>query len=158
MPIFPRSMLLGVLVAGSAQGGPAFVDARDYPAPGMGHERFLAAERTLVAGFDDVCGDTFCEGQYYNLQAMRLRCSVRPATGEVGSCVWTFAGSETGVRTSGRIDVDLGSYACELPLAAGTPLRQLLEVWETAGSGHDALHAPLPGTTGNTYDALVDCL
>ncbi|WP_295572433.1 hypothetical protein [Stenotrophomonas maltophilia] len=150
-------VVLLLLSAGAAQAGPAFVDARDYPTSAMGHERFLAAERRLVRGFDNICGDTFCEGQYYNLWAMRLRCSVQRDTGVVGSCVWTFAGSDTRVRNTGRIDVDLGSYACVLPVPPGTPLSQLLEVWET-GSADDALHAPLPGTGQNTYDALVDCL
>jgi hypothetical protein len=69
-----------------------------------------------------VCGDTFCEGQYINLWAMRLRCSVEQATGVVIQCVWTFAGSDTRVQASGRINVNLGRYACVLPLAAGTRL------------------------------------
>ncbi|WP_241895070.1 hypothetical protein, partial [Stenotrophomonas maltophilia] len=124
---------------------------------GGGHERFLAAERQLVRGFDEVCGDTFCEGQYINLWAMRLRCSVEQVAGVVVQCVWTFAGSDTRVKPSGLIKVNRGRYACVLPLAAGTRLETLLQVWET-GDGFDALHAPLPGTTANTYDALVDCL
>ncbi|KRG49108.1 hypothetical protein ARC23_15360 [Stenotrophomonas beteli] len=151
------ALLGGVLCASAAQAAPVFVDARDYTGPGGGHERFLAAERQLVRGFDAVCGDTFCEGQYINLWAMRLRCSVERATGVVAQCVWTFAGSDTRVHTSGLITVDRGRFACVLPLAPGTRLEALLQAWET-GDGHDALRAPLPGTTGNTYDALVDCL
>lgn len=98
--------------------------------PGGGHERFLAAERQLVRGFDEVCGDTFCEGQYINLWAMRLRCSVEQATGVVVQCVWTFAGSDTWVKPSGLIKVNRGRYACVLPLATGTRLETLLQVWE----------------------------
>lgn len=163
MGSFRRCWLLcGVLsvslpCAGVAQAAPAFVDARDYAGPGGGHERFLAAERQLVRGFDEVCGDTFCEGEYINLWAMRLRCSVEQATGVVVQCVWTFAGSNTRVKPSGLITVNRGRYACVLPLATGTRLETLLQVWET-GDGFDALHAPLPGTIANTYDALVDCL
>lgn len=158
MRTFPaRWLLCGLMVVGAAQAAPAFVDARDYPDPATGRERFLAAERMLVRGFDDVCGDTFCEGQYYNLWAMRLRCSVERATGVVGSCIWTFAGSDTWVRKEGRIDVDLGSYACVLPLASGTRLEQLLHVWQV-GSGDEAIHAPLPGTTTSVYGGLTDCL
>lgn len=157
MRAFPgRWLLCGLLLAGTAQAAPAFVDARDYPDPATGRERFLAAERMLVRGFDDVCGDTFCEGQYYNLWAMRLRCSVERATGVVASCVWTFAGSETWVRKDGRIDVDHGTYACTLPLAPATRLEELLQVWQA--SGHEAIDAPLPGTTTSVYDGLTDCL
>lgn len=150
------ALLAALLLTGAAHAAPVFVDARDYPTPGAGHERFLAAERMLVRGFDDVCGDTFCEGQYYNLWAMRLRCSVQQATGVVGSCVWTFAGSDTRVQNYGRIDVDHGSYACTLPLAPETRLEQLLQVWLVAG--HEAIDAPLPGTTTSVYDGLTDCL
>jgi hypothetical protein len=152
MRAFPGRWLL----AGTAQAAPAFVDARDYPDPATGRERFLAAERMLVRGFDDICGDTFCEGQYYNLWAMRLRCSVERATGVVASCVWTFAGSETWVQKDGRIDVDHGTYACTLPLAPATRLEELLQVWQA--SGHEAIDAPLPGTTTSVYDGLTDCL
>ena len=149
------AMLL--LIAGAAQAGPAFVDARDYPTSAMGHERFLAAERRLVRGFDNVCGDTFCEGQYYNLRPMRLRCSVHRASGVVGSCIWTFAGSYTQVQQTGQIDVDHGTYACVLPLAPGTRLAELLGVWDAA-TGYDALHATLPGTRTHVYDGLTECL
>lgn len=158
MRAFPSGWLAcGLLVAGAAQAGPLYVDARDHPTAGAGNERFLAAERRLVRGFDNICGDTFCEGQYYNLRAMRLRCSVQQATGGVGDCVWTFAGSYTWVQQAGQIEVDHGSYACRLPLAPGTPLEQLLQIWE-AGSADDALDATLPGSTFSTYEALTECL
>ncbi|QDL29371.1 hypothetical protein [Stenotrophomonas maltophilia] len=157
MRFFPaRWLVCALLMAANAQATPQFVDARDYPSPATGRERFLAAERLLVRGFDDICGDTFCEGQYYNLRAMRLRCSVQRATGVVASCVWTFAGSYTWVQQTGRIDVDQGSYACVLPLAAGTRLDELLAAWESAG--YDALHATLPGTDTHVYEGLTACM
>jgi len=152
-----QGLACALLLAGTAQAGPPHVDARDYPAPGAGHARFVAAERRLERGFDNICGDTFCEGEYYNLRAMRLRCSVHQASGAVGSCVWTFAGSQTWVRQTGKIDVDHAMYACKLPLAAGTSLEQLLQLWE-AGSPDDALDASLPGSTVSAYEALTDCL
>ncbi|TDV32022.1 hypothetical protein [Stenotrophomonas sp. CC22-02] len=152
-----RWLACGLLMAGAVQAGPRYVDARDYPAPGAGHARFLAAERQLVRGFDDVCGDTFCEGEYYNLRAMRLRCSVQQSTGVVAGCIWTFSGSSTWVQQTGQIDADVGRYACAVPLAAGTRLDELLEVWGI-GSGHDALHALLPRTATSIYDGLTDCL
>ncbi|WP_164115894.1 hypothetical protein [Stenotrophomonas maltophilia] len=158
MRIFPaRWLACGLLMASSAQATPQFVDARDHPDPAAGRERFLAAERLLVSGFDDICGDTFCEGQYYNLRPMRLRCSVHRATGVVGSCIWTFAGSYTQVQQTGQIDVDHGTYACVLPLAPGTCLPELLGVWDAA-TGYDALHATLPGTRTHVYDGLTECL
>jgi len=122
MRIFPaRWLACGLLMASGAQANPQFVDARDHPDPAAGRERFLAAERLLVRGFDDICGDTFCEGQYYNLRPMRLRCSVHRASGVVGSCIWTFAGSYTRVQQTGQIDVDHGTYALRAPACTGNP-------------------------------------
>jgi len=67
-----------VLAAASFPAGGAtaetFIDARSYPTPATGRERFLALETRLVRGFDEVCGDTFCEGEYHNLQSLRFRC------------------------------------------------------------------------------------
>ena len=157
-----RALLLMIGLLSCLAGQPAhaqdrYVDARLYPDQASGWERFRSVERALVAGFDDVCGDTFCEGEYYNLQAMRLRCSVERASGQVAGCMWTFAGSNTSVLGDGRIDVDLRSYACALPLAAGTPLESLLQAWE-AVPPRESIDVALPGTTTSVYDGLTDCL
>lgn len=133
----------------------AYVDARDYPRPGQGHGRFRALEQALVRGFDNICGDTFCEGDYYNLQAMRLRCSVHARSGRLGQCVWTFAGSNAWVAPAdGSITVDARDWACALPLAPATPLALLLDTLR----GDDAIDQPLPGTRTSTYDSLTSCL
>lgn len=155
----PRIMmgLLLSLASLPALAADRYVDARLYPDAASGWARFHSVERALVAGFDDVCGDTFCEGEYYNLQAMRLRCAVQRATGQVAGCMWTFAGSNSSVLDDGHIDVDLRSYACALPLAAGTPLESLLQALE-AVPPRDAIDVPLPGTSTSVYDGLTDCL
>lgn len=152
-----RFGLLACVVSLPALAGDRYVDARLYPDPTSGWERFRNVERALVAGFDDVCGDTFCEGEYYNLRPMRLRCAVEQASGQVAGCTWTFVGSNTTVLGDGRIDVDLRSYACTLPLAAGTPLEGLLQALESVPP-RDAIDVPLPGTTTSVYDGLTGCL
>ncbi len=132
-----------------------YVDARNYPRPGQGHGPLSALEKALVRGFDDVCGDTFCEGEYYNLQAMRLRCSVQAASGNVGECVWTFAGSNMDVDApTGRVVVDARDWACRLPLAPHTPLPLLLDALQ----GPQAIDTTLPGTTTTVYEGLTHCL
>lgn len=132
-----------------------YVDARDYPRAGQGQWRFRQTEQALVRGFDQICGDTFCEGEYYNLQAMRLRCAVRAASGRVQECRWTFAGSNAAVDPdSGRIEVDGRDWACLLPVAPDTPLPLLLDTLQ----GDAALDATLPGTTLSVYQGLTDCL
>jgi len=144
-----------MVVAGAAQAD-TYVDAHDYPAPGQGVAAFAQMERALVRGFDGICGDTFCEGEYSNLRALQLRCAVRQRDGVVVRCLWSFAGSWARVDpATGEPQVQASTYACALPLANGTGLPALLTA---LGTGPDALERPLPGTRRTAYEALVGCL
>ena len=155
-----KTLVAGMLLAscmaiatGHAAG--PYVDAREYPSEAEGRERFRAVEARLVRGFDAICGDTFCEGEFHNLQALRFRCSVQVATGRVGECLWTFTGSTARVDdATGRIAVEARTRACRAPLAAQTLLPVLLQTLEQ----DDALHAALPGTRDSIYDGLTSCL
>jgi len=148
------SLALAYLVALSLPAS-VHVDARDYPAPGEGIVAFDAMERALVRGFDDICGDTFCEGDFGNLRALQLRCAVTAGDGQVRQCLWSFAGSRAWVEGQSPLPaVDARTWTCALPVAPGTPLARLLVLL----SGRDALDTPLPGTGISTYDALVECL
>src|SRR5207247_242688 len=110
--------LLGIgfmlaLTATPAVGAGAYVDAVDYPGSGQGWKVFRDLERRLVRNFDDICGDTICEGEFSNLQALRYRCSVRQADSAMGQCVWTFAGSNAEINpTTGKVMVDARTWAC----------------------------------------------
>jgi hypothetical protein len=151
-------VLAGLMgLAGAAQAAPAYVDARLFPNQAAGWQRFLAVERALRQSFDNVCGDTFCEGEYSNLLPMRLRCSVHAASGVVQSCIWTFAGSAATVADDGRIDVDLRSFACPLPVAAGTRLEDFLRALEQAAPDR-AIHVTPPGSRISIHEGLIGCL
>lgn len=134
----------------------AHVDARDHPTPAQGRAAFAAMEQALVRGFDDICGDTFCEGDFSNLRALQLRCAVVHHSGALSSCLWSFAGSHASVGSGdeGLPVVEARVWACPLPVVAGTPLPLLLATLQ----GREALDTPLPGTGTSAYDALVDCL
>lgn len=109
----------------------------------------------LARNFDDICGDTFCEGDYSNIQALRFACSVDASTGLIGQCVWSFAASaEEVVAKNGRIKVDVPHWRCVAPLAPNTRVEEFLQ----ALGGDEPLYAPLPWTTRSLYDGLVDCL
>lgn len=141
--------------AAAGQAGGPYVDARDYPSTGAGWERLRHIEAQLVRDFDYICGDTFCEGDYNNLQALRLRCSVQAGSGRVHACGWTFTGSMAEVDAiSGEVVVDAPTWHCRAPLAEGTPLERLLQTLEQP----EPLHVPLPGTGESIYDGLVDCV
>ena len=114
----------------------------------------VAAEtqRRLREAFDMACGDAFCEGEYPDVAALRLACSVNSSTEEVSRCTWTFALADSSVDARGRIDARTTTRTC--PIEIGAPAAALT----TALSGTDPLHAPLPGKSTSLYDALVGCM
>ncbi len=151
-PWFLHAVLL-VNVAGVGEA--AHVDARDHPVPGAGRATFERMERALVQGFDDICGDTFCEGEYANLRALQLRCAVRRHDGRVAQCLWSFAGSHARVAGGNPVPVvQAQTYACELPVGEGTTWAWMQQNLV----GRDALDTVLPASGRSSYDALTDCL
>jgi hypothetical protein len=119
-------------------------------------ERWFDLKRVLAREFDEVCGDTFCEGDYTNLQPLRLRCSVAVSTGALRSCIWLFAGSWETVRpATGSIEVHAKVFRCRLPFS-GAP-SALLDALLGPGSAEGPLRRPIPGSGGSIYDALGDC-
>lgn len=134
-----------------------YVDAVHYPDNEEGWDRFYDLARRLNRDFDAICGDTFCEGDYSNIQSLGFRCSVERATGVMGECIWTFAGSYEDVDPdSGRVQVDARIWQCKAPLLPGTSIESF---YAALGSRpFDAIDAPLPGTRSSLYDGLTDCL
>ena len=112
---------------------------------------------TLKQDFDDVCGDTFCEGDYSNLEPMRLRCSVNQATGVLKNCTYVFAGSyETVNSATGTIKVNAKTFSCHISVT-GMKLQDF-ETTLTAAGSTPPLRRPLPGKTTSIYDALGGCI
>lgn len=134
-----------------------YVDMLDFVSTsGADQDRYFAMTRALKQGFDDVCGDTFCEGDYSNLEALGFRCAVTSKTGKIRSCVWTFAGSyELVDAKTGAINVNAKTFTCTLPMK-GTA-KNLLDAL-TAPGAVPAIRRPLPGTTQSAYDALAGCI
>lgn len=153
------------LLAGSASGevaratpsSPEYVDVDVALTEPADIDAWYGLMSKLKLEFDQVCGDTFCEGDYSNIEALRFRCSVHARTGRIGQCVWVFAASneEVAART-GKIEVDAKSWQCQLPLARGTTLKEFLRT--LAPASVNALETPLPRTSSTLYDGLLDCL
>jgi len=132
-----------------------YVDAVHYPGQEQGWDEFHGLERRLVRAFDDICGDTICEGEFSNIQALRYRCSVRQSDGTMGQCMWTFAASNAGIDgATGTVMVDARTWACRTPLGAQTPVATFYSMLTVASP----LHVTLPGTTATIFDGLMDCL
>ncbi|MBH1431986.1 hypothetical protein I5U42_11825 [Stenotrophomonas maltophilia] len=154
MPALPIGLSCLLLVAPSAQAFP-YVDLIDYPQQEANWDRFFALEGRLQHGFDGICGDTFCEGEYSDIRALRLRCSVDAVRGTVRECLWAFAASDLEVsRQDGAIEARQPSWLCRLPLAEGTPV----EAFHAALAARNPLHDPLPGTSLSVYDGLTECI
>jgi hypothetical protein len=132
-----------------------FVDAKNWPVQEAGMKRFEDAEARLGAAFDQVCGDTFCEGEFSNLRPMDLRCSVDTTKGTLKQCLWTFSGSSSSVnRKTGAVTTTAKLFKCKLMLAKGTPVDAFYDVVE----GEDPLNAKLPMSRHSVYDGLYNCL
>lgn len=150
----PFGLFCALLAAPSAQAFP-YVDLIDYPHKEANWDRFFALEGRLQHGFDAICGDTFCEGEYSDIRALRLRCSVDAVRGTVHECLWAFAASDLEVsRNDGTVVARQPTWLCRLPLKPSTPV----EAFHTALAARNPLHDPLPGTSRSTYDGLTECI
>lgn len=166
-----RPMFIALAVLASAGSAPArptpnpsgtlskreYIDARSYFTEPEDIDRWYALTSSLKAGFDAICGDTFCEGEYTNYESLAFRCSVEQNTGILGECVWSFAASSDDIESStGEVRVHTETWRCAMPLVAGTRAGSFLEALSVPGQ--EPLYAALPGTERALYDGLIDCL
>ena len=134
---------------------PAYVDMHNYLPTWQERDAWLGVVYQLKLNFDDICGDTFCEGEYSNLEALRYTCSANTTTGEVGECRFVFAASSEEIDSdTGKVRSAVHQWQCASPLAPGTDARQLV----AALQGDRPLWATLPGTSKTLYEGLTDCL
>ena len=132
-----------------------YVDITDWPASEAGLDRFAGAEAKLNTGFDAICGDTFCEGEYSNLRPLQLNCSVDSTKGTIKQCLWMFSGGSASVNPkSGAVQTSAKLYKCKLLLAKDTPVEAFYEVMD----GEDPFNTKLPMSRYTAYDGLMGCL
>ena len=152
------TLLLAALPAVHADAAAAgqYVDVSGYDLSDAEYEAWIGLGNGLEDDFDRICGDTFCEGEYSNIQSLRFRCSVDRATGRIGMCAWMFAASNEEIDpATGRIKVSQrGFWRCRAPLVPGTTIEAFIAALQVDAP----LHAPLPSTTATMMDGLIDCL
>jgi hypothetical protein len=118
--------------------------------------RWFELKRALQRDFDDICGDTFCEGDFSNLASLSFRCSVSVRGNQLESCLWLFAGSyETVTPSTGSVRPTAKFFPCAIPLQ-GTPAAVMDALLAPGGRG--ALWNAMPGGTRSIYDVLGACL
>lgn len=140
----------------AAQTSGSYVDVSAYALDDARYEAWLNLRGTLRQDFDDICGDTFCEGEFSNIQSLRYDCSVNQVTGRIGMCAWVFAASNEEIDpVTGRITIaQRGFWRCRTPLVAGTTIEQFVDALQV----ERPLYAPLPNSAKTIMDGLIDCL
>jgi hypothetical protein len=134
------------LASSPRAGGASYKEMREYLGDlrNGSQDHWFATLDLLAKSFSDVCGDTFCEGDYSDLSPLSTYCVVS-SLGVVASCVWLFAGSHANVSaTSGTLGLKRKVFTCKLPLARATTALALVDA--LAASGNDDLtQRVLPG-------------
>ncbi|MEO7113257.1 MAG: hypothetical protein ABI183_22650, partial [Polyangiaceae bacterium] len=78
---------------------------------------YLTMRTKLNNDFLDICGDTFCDGDYGQFQPVQLDCSASKTTKKMAQCEWTFAASIEYVNGySGKVTSDVGVVTCTIPV------------------------------------------
>jgi hypothetical protein len=150
-----RSILACALAAsGPLYAAPTYVDAIEHLGWPEAYAWYDLTDR-LQRDFDSVCGDTFCEGEFSNIQAMGYRCSVEDASGAIGECGWTFTAANQDVDPrNGALLIDARHWQCRTALPKGTTLATLMRALDV----DHPLDAALPGGRDSIYDGLTECL
>jgi hypothetical protein len=140
----------------ATEGNLTYVAGSSYYTSEAGQQKWFDATTALVHGFDNICGDTFCGGDFGDLQALDFECSITKSTGNVKSCAWVFGGSYHVVAAhGGALQETSNTFRCNVAIH-GT-LSQLLETLTAPGTT-EAINRSLPGVTTTAYDALLGCL
>ena len=133
-----------------------YTDSDSYYVSAASQTKWWSAKAALKSGFDAVCGDTFCEGDFSDIQALQFQCAVTKSTGNIKSCTWIFGGSYMDVSKTGAMVPTSKTWSCPVPVK-GT-MAQLTATLTATGDASDAIHRVLPGTTASAYDAIGNCL
>lgn len=127
----------------------SYVDILDFSGTDQG--AWYDGIRSLNAQFDDVCGDTFCEGDWSNITPLTFACAASSKAGKVKDCVYTFAASQNDIDvTTGAVMTNAPTFECAV--SAPTTAVKLEGVLAGAGS----LQAALPGAP-SIYEQIGDC-
>jgi hypothetical protein len=149
-------MAIAALSIGAAPPPDAYVDAWEAFAPSAEKERWFTMEGEIKAAFADLCGDTFCEGEFSNIEPISFRCSAARSSGELKSCVWVFGESEESIDPqTGAIQVNRRIVVCDIPVT-GTAAA-LVDALLVPGAS-SSLDRKLPGTNASLNEALQKCL
>ncbi len=136
---------------------PTYVAASDYYVSAAGKAKWAAAQKALLDGFNNVCGDTFCGSDYGDLQSLGFECSITKSTGNIKSCAWVFAGNFAEPDKTGKLGETIQSWNCAVH-APTTLAAMITTLTATLPAGsEDPIHRTLDGLN-SAYDDIGNCL
>lgn len=132
-------------------GSTTYVDIIDFA--GIDQGGWYDLESKLDTQFNEICGDTYCEGDFSNLTPLSFNCSVTSIEGVVHDCAWTLAASQSEIDpATAAISTDAVTFECHVhPKTTAKKLLALL------ANSADPMHEPLPGG-GTLDDSIADCM
>src|SRR5262249_21339007 len=81
-------------------------------------DRWYAVRTALKQGFNRICGDTICSGDYSNLATVRITCSSTGVARKMKDCAWVLGGSIEYVDgRTGKLTSDARVFTCKIPVA-----------------------------------------
>jgi hypothetical protein len=145
----------------------SFADSETYLATDgqdlhFGPADLRTATAALASQFGAACGDSFCAGDFANLQPLEWTCSIRKTDGALGQCFWIFAGSAARIdRASGTLTPVAETFSCKVPITGSVEdlVSFLSQAKESGDSGYDGLtRVKMPGSGYTLREVLIGCL
>jgi hypothetical protein len=116
---------------------------------------YLSLRTRLDNDFLNICGDTFCDGDYGQFQPVQLDCSMSKNTKKMAQCEWTFAASIEYVNgSSAKVTSDVGVVTCTIPVKGLAT--DFIVAMNVAAPGI-AMQQVVPGGTQTMYDYVSAC-
>jgi hypothetical protein len=116
---------------------------------------WLTLKNRLNNDFLNICGDTFCDGDYGQFQPVSLDCSASKTTKKMAQCSWTFAASIEYVNgSSAKVTSDVGLVTCAIPVKGLAT--DFISAMSVASPGV-AIQQVVPGGTQTLYDYVANC-
>lgn len=146
---------LSSLASAGSPPPPYHVDLGEYLESGAraGADQYRAFVHQVRKDFDNICGDTFCEGDIHNWQVLNTDCSIQVGTERVRECHIVITGSEQ------ELNPTTGSYRlirkefldCKAEMNMSLSDFQKIQGLETE-------YKTSKGGTTTLYNQLVDCI
>ena len=136
---------------------PKYVDGDTYYTSAANVAKWSTAKSNILAGFNNICGDTFCSSDYNDLQSLDFQCAITKSSGAVKSCNWVFGGSVYDISKTGAVSFTSKSFICPITMK-GTFSQFLSTLTGAVPAGVGPIDRPLPGMTTSVYDQINGCL